>query len=58
MPDTDHAQEGLQQSLEMLGDTDEGVEGYVPVACGCAGARLRCSWYSRGAQQDQEGNSR
>ncbi len=58
MPDTDQAHEGLQQSLEVLGDIDEGVGGYVPVACRSAGARLRCSWYGRGAQKDQENHSR
>lgn len=55
MPDVDHAQEGLQQSLRDLASTGEGT-GYVPVA-GCrARARLGGRWIGRGAQKDQDGD--
>lgn len=55
MPDMDHAQEGLQQSLMVLASTGEGT-GYVPVAGRGARARLSGRWIGRGAQKDQDGD--
>ena len=56
MPDMDHAHEGLQQSLGMLGGLLGGKEG-LPVACCSAGAGLGCSWDNKGTQERYKGNS-
>ena len=57
MPDIDHAQEGLQQSLQTLESQKIWVKGRKdkPVACRGARAGLGCSYVS---QKDQSGQGR